>query len=77
MSDVLEKLPKACVFCGRSKDDADGFQFCFSTSFAGEAHYGALCEGCIRLFIIEMAYSNREKFEQTVEEARNWKPGDP
>jgi len=39
--------------------------------FDGKVYSGALCKGCIRSFILDMAYLEPDEFEKLVEEARN------
>jgi hypothetical protein len=74
---TLEDLPQTCAFCGTAREAARGFHICVAVDAAGKQTRGALCGDCIRLFVIEMAHLDRSKFEALVEEARNWKPGEP
>jgi hypothetical protein len=55
--------PTKCLFCGR-----DGQPLAVSLSHEYE---GALCMGCIRSFIFDMAYTDPAEFEKLVVEARN------
>lgn len=73
----LDDLPKHCAFCGLSRDVARGFHVSVAFENDGKERRGALCGDCIRVFILEMAHMDRPKFEELVQEARNWKPGDP
>ncbi len=73
---TLPTLPDKCGFCGLHRDSTK-LHVSVGFDWEGNQTSGALCEGCIRVFIINMAHSDREKFDALVEEARNWKPGDP
>jgi hypothetical protein len=73
----LSKLPKDCGFCGRAPRTSPGSHIGASFYGEGEPYTGAICGDCIRTYIIELAHRDRPQFEKLVEEARNWKPGDP
>jgi hypothetical protein len=73
----IPDLPQKCAYCGLPRESARGFHVMVAFDNQGNQNKGALCGDCIRLFIIELAHSDRAKFDELVEEARSWKPGDP
>jgi hypothetical protein len=43
---------------------------CKRVDSEGGIHTGALCQDCVRMFILDMAYTDPERFEAMVAEAR-------
>ncbi|HUO91268.1 MAG TPA: ClpX C4-type zinc finger protein [Rhizomicrobium sp.] len=69
-------MPTECGFCGAAA--SDGTPLHVSVSFDKEAKLrkGALCLGCVRVFILSFAHGDKPAFEALVNEAREWKPGE-
>jgi hypothetical protein len=70
----LDDFPKECACCGKERGDGTGFDLYINVNWDGTTHRSAVCNDCIRAHIMNLAYSNREKFEEMVKEAREWKP---
>jgi hypothetical protein len=73
VSDLID-FPDECGFCGKPRGDGRDFHVSFAVDLEGDTHKRALCNDCIRVHIMSFAHTNREKFEEFVIEAREWKP---
>jgi hypothetical protein len=64
----MQREPDHCLFCGRTDQPLAVSQ----GALADGTHYtGALCLGCIRTFILDMAWTDPDEFNKMVAEARN------
>jgi len=61
------------VFCRRQTDH---LAISHRKDLEGRIYSGALCKGCIRSFILDMAYVEPDEFESLVAEARGERRGD-
>jgi hypothetical protein len=71
----VDREPTECLFCGKTSGEVGWFNVCHAFHADGLKHVGALCSECVRLFLIQMALTNRRDFERFVEEACGYHPG--
>jgi len=69
----VPETPTECSFCRMTAKD---LCVCHRVDDQGKIYTGALCRSCVRTFLFDWAYTDPEYFEQTVKDARDWRPED-
>jgi len=64
---MATEYPTECSFCRRTMPG----ELCISVrkDMDGTIRTGALCQGCVDAFILEMAHTDRERFNRLITEA--------
>ena len=69
MNDWRDQITE-CSFCRRPKNEVTLAMSC-RKGLDGTVYLGALCTGCIRELVKEMAWMDPDAFEKLVKEARS------
>jgi ClpX C4-type zinc finger len=69
-------LPSCCSFCGKRKSEVRKLMIGIVMTRDGESVQNSICDECLGVQMTVVAFLDRALFDQLVQTARAYKPGD-